>query len=175
MKRAAAIVCWGIFVLTAAADQPVPPPKDHTVKSSNGRFAAVITVRPPQTTAYAISGFRRQKLWSMPGYQRLAYLADDGQHLVVGYVGANLIPTNYTRDLVMLSFFHQGKLIREVPLREIIPDLSKLERTVSHFYWGMFTGFAKDGFFYLETVDQRRLKYNACTGRLRATARIKTR
>ncbi len=165
MKRTLLLLLALTCLLSSArADAPLPPPADHSVKSPNGRFEARFTLSPEQTAVFDISTSKR--LWSMNGFHRHAFLADDGRHLVTSYSGYNLIPVDSKPDLVLLEFFDGPKSIKRVTLGEIVRDMARLRRTVSHLHWGMSAGFDAEGRFCVETVEERRLKFDAATGRL---------
>ena len=51
--------------------------------------------------------------------------------------------------------------MRKWSLGELVPDLTKLQRTVSHYYWGSFVGFDATGAFRVKTVDRGILRFNA--------------
>ncbi|MEO7931833.1 MAG: hypothetical protein ABIT76_01610 [Chthoniobacterales bacterium] len=155
------------FIAGAIGDSPIPPSEDQIIKSPNAKFEASITLEPPQTTVFDVSGAgQRQLLWSKPGFHRIAFLADDGRHLITVYGGANLIPLDYSPGLVLLEFFDGPKLVRRVTVSEIMPDLSKLERSVSHYAWGNRWGLDSEGYFNVETVDLRRLKFDVSSGKI---------
>jgi hypothetical protein len=117
------------------------------------------------TTIYRITqGKREEKVWSMYGWFRVAALANDGEHLVAGYGGRNLIPLDYNKQQVMLYFFKRGELINHVTLDQIIRDNSKLQRTVSHYHWGNFEGLDQAGRYVVETVDGRRIRFDVAKG-----------
>lgn len=128
----------------------------------------------------------------MNGFHRKVYLADDGQHLLIGYVDLVLRPeivreaeapdiaaknardtihawgpATYSPDMVMLQFVELGRIIREVTLRELMPDLSKMIKTASSWHWGDFSpGLNSRGEFVVQTIDHRELRFDIKTGRL---------
>jgi hypothetical protein len=117
------------------------------------------------TTIYRTTqGKPQEKVWSMYGWFRVAALADDGDHLVVGYWGMNLIPINYDKRQVMLYFFKRGELINYVTLDRIILDNSKLQRTVSHYHWGNFEGLDQAGRYVISTVEGRKIRFDVTKG-----------
>lgn len=102
-------------------------------------------------------------LWKMSGWYRVAFVADDGKHMVTGYDGWNLV-AKADLDQTMLQFWGEGSLVRSVALGELISDVTKLEPTVSHWHWGTYVGFRSDGLFEVETVDGKRHHYDVVTG-----------
>jgi hypothetical protein len=115
-----------------------------------------------------------------------------GQHLVIGY--ADLVlpsehcsggespeiaaknardslhawgPACYSPDMVMIQFVERGRIVREVTLHELMPDLSKMIKTASSWHWGDFSpGLNGRGEFVVKTVDYRELHFDVKTGRL---------
>jgi hypothetical protein len=64
----------------------------------------------------------------------------------------------------MIRFWNEGRLLRSVALKEILPDLNRLRRTVSHWHWGNYVGFDRSGLFVVETVDGKRHRFDVSTG-----------
>ena len=103
-------------------------------------------------------------IWRMPGWFRIAALSNDGDHLVIGYGGGELIPLDFDRTFIILYFYERGELIREVPLGELIGDLASLQRTASHYFWGNFLGFDAHGHYLVATVEGRVFAFDVATG-----------
>jgi hypothetical protein len=81
------------------------------------------------------------------------------------YDGVNLIPANYDPNVTMLTFYRRGNPFRSTSLQELVPDLSKLQPTPSHVYWGYYTGF-ENGLYRVDTVDCGTLRFDPKTGDL---------
>ena len=93
------------------------------------------------------------------------HVSDDGLHVVTGYNGLNLLPMKFVAsDLVVLTFWREGAVVRRIRLGEVFADLSVLEPTISHYNWGGTRGFNSSGLFELWTVDGRVLEYDPETG-----------
>ncbi len=103
-------------------------------------------------------------LWSIEGVFSVAWLSNDGDHFVAGYEGGNLLPPNYDKNQVMLSFFSQGKIIDRVRLNHLITDFSKLEKVGSNYRWARFVGLNTCGYLVLETVEGRSFVFDVTTG-----------
>ncbi|WP_193367388.1 hypothetical protein [Pelagibius marinus] len=152
----------------ALADEPLPLPEDKTVCSPSGIYCAEVRVgsgplkNDPRTTVLK-SG---KALWSMPGWFRDPYLADNGDHLVVGNDGLGLIPMRYNPPITILTFWRRGELVRKVPLSEIVLDASNLGITGSHRLWGRTLGFDEQGRFVVQTVEDRALAFDPKSGLL---------
>jgi hypothetical protein len=148
----------------ARADGKLPEPARHEVRSPNGAFAAEID---PQmgVRVFDLRGKARVLRWRMRGWFRVAALADDGDHLVTGYFGQDLLDLDHKPDEVMLTFWERGKVIAEVRLDQLVRDRSKLERTASHYFWGSFLGLDAKGCYRVQTVEKKQLGFDAKTGR----------
>lgn len=147
----------------ADADEPLRPPSPKTECSPGGVICADMDPKNG-TIVYRKADGPETPLWAMPGWFRVAFVADDGQHLVTGYDGQNLLARR-NPDEVMLRFWADGQLLRSVRLRELLPDLGKLQRTVSHWHWGNYRGFDADGDLILKTVDGRTHHYSVTGNR----------
>ena len=101
----------------------------------------------------------------MSGWNYNAYLSDDGEYLTVGYYGNNLLDLDVTPETPMLTFYRRGVVVRSVPLKELL-EVKNLRRTVSHFAWGVYSGYVETHRFAVETVEDRDLVFDVTTGRL---------
>ena len=99
----------------------------------NGRFGAI----PDPKAGTSVEDMTQHKvLWSLPRWHRSLFVADDGKHLVTQYDGMNLIPIDFTDDLVLPTFWREGRKLRDVRVRDFVPEHHTLEQTASHYYWG---------------------------------------
>jgi hypothetical protein len=105
-----------------------------------------------------------EEQWSLPNWYRWIFVSNDGNYLVTGYDGMNLIPTAYADDLVILTFWNKGKEMRKVTLEEIAPQRSMLERTISHYYWGDIEGINENKKLIINRSDGKTLIYDVTTG-----------
>jgi hypothetical protein len=155
------------FPVPVRADELILPPETKTICSRNNFFCALMDPDTQVTTVYRRrAGGVQENLWSMPGWFRIAFLSNDGEYLAAGYDGSNLLPLNYRKDEVMLSFYDRGKLIRQVRLNEMVLDFSKLERTGASYQWGAYLGLNQDDHLTVALVDKRWLLFDVKTGRL---------
>ena len=152
----------------AHIDTPLAPPVGITHCSANRRFCAVADPQRDAVAIYRVEGGddRRTELWAITPWQRVFDLANDGDHLVVCYSGQNLLPLHYKQDWPMLEFYERHKVVRRWSLGELVPDLRKLRRTVSHYEWGNCLGFDSAGRYQVRTVDRGLLRFDASTGKL---------
>ena len=159
MNRIIAIIL--LSVINVYADTPLPTPSKVTGLSVNGQYEFV---SDPQSGTRATEVRTGNILWTIDDWFRWCFLADDGSHFVTGYNGLNLIPQNYKKDLVLITFWKNGTKIREVTIEEIIPNLKILEKTVSHYHWGTISGFTKNRLIEILLVNNERIFYDPKTG-----------
>lgn len=152
------------------ADTPLPPPQKKEVCSNNKQFCAEMDPRTRLTTVFAVKHGSREKKWAMPGWFRLAYLADDGEHLVIGHEGINLLPLDLNKEDILIYFIKRGEVVNTVTVSEVVKNKSSLKRTASHLLWGSYLGIDQDGHFGIETVEGRSLYFDVTTGRIAKTA-----
>lgn len=149
----------------AIADEPLPSPRTRTISSGSKTCLAVSDAERGVTTAYRIApNGKKVEMWSVPGWYGVAALSANCEYLVTGYEGMNLIPVDFDRGLAMLAFYRGGKMIRQVRLDQIVRDLTKLQRTVSHFYWGNYLGVQGGYLFRVQTVDRGEVLFDMRTG-----------
>jgi hypothetical protein len=157
---------------SASADEPLARPSPWTVCSPSRVYCALSDPQSWTTRAFR-AGQEGMVLWSMPGWFRVAALADDGSHLVTGYDGMNILPRNARRDTVLLAFYRHGELIAQARLADVIEDFGSLEPTVTGLNWGYYVGFDARGRYVVETVERRRLAFDVTTGRIVASEAVR--
>jgi hypothetical protein len=159
-------VVVGILAITISAtrgDMPLPPPSKVTATSPSGRVRA--TSDPEAGTR--VEDLRLQKvLWSLPDWHRSMFVTDDGKHLVTEYDGLNLIPVDFTDDVALLTFWREGKKIREVTVRDLFPDHKGLVRTVSHYAWRLTIDFDAKGRLRVSRIDGKTWLFDVSTGNI---------
>jgi hypothetical protein len=163
-RRAQALLLLAFSWSVCLADAPLRPPSPITVCSSSGRYCLLSDPRDG-TRAYRVRpNGTREPLWSIPGWHRFAFLADDGRHAVTGYDGP-LLPLNFSPDVPVFKFWRDGSSVRIVSLSALVRDLGKLKRTASHYTWGNFVGFNAAGRFVVATVERPSVAFDVETGR----------
>jgi len=155
----------------ASADTPLPPPQRKEVWCASHHYCAVMDPRLRLTTVYKVDGTTRKKLWAMPGWFRVAFLADDGEHIVIGHEGINLLPVNIQENDILAYFVRKGEVVATATLSDLLERKSSLRRTASHYHWGQYLGIDEDGRFRVETVEGRKLWFDVQNGKLTRTAR----
>jgi hypothetical protein len=151
-----------IAVCAARADTPLPPPAKVSAKSPSGRIRAI---SDPKAGTRVEDVKRDKVLWSLPGWHRSLFVADDGKHLVTQYDGLNLLPIDFSDDLVLLTFWREGRRFRDVRVRDFLPDHEVRERTVSHYHWGIVHGIDAQGRLKVERADGKIFFFDVTTGK----------
>src|SRR5689334_6478798 len=90
------------------ADEPFATPAPYKVQSPSRAFVASLD---PKSGVQVSAVGASDVLWTSTNWFRVAFLADDGEHFVTGYDGMNLIPQNYTKDLVLITFWRRNQKI----------------------------------------------------------------
>jgi hypothetical protein len=160
--RALVAVAILIAVCAARGDTPLPPPATVSAMSPSGRIRAI---SDPNAGTRVEDVKRHKVLWSLPGWHRRLFVADDGKHLVTQYDGLNLLPTDFSDDLVLLTFWREGRKFRDVRVRDFLPDHHILEHTVSHYYWGTVHGIDAQGRLKVERADGKIFFFDVSTGK----------
>ena len=135
---------WSILLLLMVAselvlaDAPLRPPAKYTVCSPNQAFCAVA-----DPTTDSVSVFARDAKvpsWSLKPWHRQVFLANDGDHLIIGPSGLELIPLDTKLADPLLTFMNRKAIVRVVSVGDLFASLSSLRRTASHYYWGRVVG-----------------------------------
>src|SRR5262245_7895666 len=159
--RALVTIAVIIAVSAARADKPLQPPFIVSAMSPTGLIRAVSDLK----AGTRVEDVKRQKvLWSLPGWHRSLFVADDGQYLVTQYDGLNLLPSDFSDDLVLLTFWREGTKFRDVRVKDFIPDHRILKRTVSHYLWGTVHGIDAQGRLKVERADGKIFFFDVSTG-----------
>ena len=146
----------------ALADAPLRPPAKYTVCSSNQAFCAVA-----DPAVQSVSIFPRgasTATWSITPWHRQVFLANDGDHLVIGPPGLNLIPLEAKLRDPLLIFMNRKATVRVVTVGDLFPTLSSLRRTASHYVWGEVVGVTARNQLVVRLVDGRRVAFSVLTG-----------
>lgn len=144
------------------ADEPLPPPSKVTFTSPNGQIRAV---SDPKTGTRVEDVKEHKQLWRLPDWHRKLYVADDGKHLITEYDGLELIPTDFSDDLVLFTFWAEGKKVRDVTVKEFAPRRTILEKTASHYSWGRIEGFDSHARLKVERANGKTFLFDVATGK----------
>jgi hypothetical protein len=140
---------------------------DSPISSANKRFYAAPGPGGKSTLVFERIGPKRtKKIWEKPDWTHVTFLSDDGEYMVTGYEGNNLLRHRHAPDEVMLEFYRRGTLLRSIRLNQIIQSHGRLEVADSGVFWGFYEGFLSMHRFAVDTIEQRRLIYDVTTGSL---------
>lgn len=162
-------LAWFWLMLSCSAsvraDEPLIGDDLHVIRGDNPQCFARSERATNTTSAYAIDARGTlQPLWTLPGFYRIAALSHDCAYLVTGRDGGNLLPLDYARDTVLLSFYRAGRLHRQLYLHELIHDLRALHRTDSHWDWGAYVGGERKHYYRITTVERGAFVFDMHTG-----------
>jgi hypothetical protein len=143
------------------ADSPIAPPEKHSVLSANEKYEVV---SDPKQGTKSIEKSTQRILWEMPKWHRYLFLSNNGEYAASVYDGY-LLPLSYDKKMTLLTFYKNGKVVREVPVEEIVNDSKILIRTTSHYQWGEIVGFNEGELLRIRLNDQNMLLFNPETGR----------
>ncbi len=138
----------------ALPDQPPAAPATFDIKSKHDKFTAHFAWPEATATVFAGVGHNRKRLWSIPVWSPVAYLGETGPTLAIGHPGSNLLPPDSTQDTIVVSFYRDGKKLRDVRLGEVIAR-EALHEINGRLSWGVHYGFDDRGRYLIETQDGR--------------------
>ncbi len=126
MKLLTFITIMIAFTINVAlADTPMPKPKTYKAYSSNGLYYVLVDVERNKTSVcYNLTTRIDNELWQINGYYTSVYISDDGQFLIIGYGGMNLLPLNYRPDEIAFSVYRNGEQYANVQFNEVINDFT---------------------------------------------------
>lgn len=142
------VLCTFVGV-PSLADTPSPAPAKVVVWSENHVYF-VESVPNAETTVYRMSDGKA--LWKIHSWHRCVFVSDTG-FVAIGDAGINLLPLNYKPDVVLIEIWHDGQLIHEIRLRDLVQNTKLLRRTASHYYWGIISGFNANNLLEVVTVE----------------------
>ena len=153
-----------------AFEVPVSKLPLKTFHSKNHKFTAIVCPDDKNIFVFKVNWHgnvgRREKnpMWSTEACFEEVWVANDGQHIIGATYAEGTLPSNYTKEEIIFSFFKNGKSIGDIGLSEIISDLSKLEKTQLGLRWGNLKGFNEAGYLVAETVENQMLMLDPTTG-----------
>jgi hypothetical protein len=156
------LICFFSLSGYASADAPLPAPERLTVCSSMNTFCAVSD--PDKKITIVTANNSKKILWSIPGWHRWLLVSNDGESIVIGYAGLNLVPYNVSLKDPVIHFYHRGKRVRSVVLGEIYQDITQMRATVSHRVWLDRLSINKANQLILELPSQQKIAYRLKTG-----------
>jgi hypothetical protein len=156
------LICLAFASASSSANAPLPLPSKLTVCSPDRAFCAVASPTSPSLAVFPACA--SSPLWSLPTWHRYFFLANGGDHLVLGPEGLNLLALNVRPTDSLLVFTRRGAIVRIVRVGDLFPNLRGLQRTVSHFAWGSIVGINARNQLIVELVTGRRLAFGVSSG-----------
>ena len=145
------------------ADTPLSPPERFTVCSLAGKVCAT---SDPGSNSTVVSAKRPDKiLWTIPGWHRWLLVSDDGESVVVGYAGINLVPVDVSLNEPVFIFYHRGKRVRAMTLGELYQRKTQMRLTASHYAWTQGASFNKANQLVVVLVTGKTVAFAAKTGK----------
>lgn len=162
MKVLIALIAALLTAGPALADSPLPPPERFTACSPTRNLCA--DSDPALNSTRVTPQASGRDAWLIPGWHRWLFPSDDGESVVVGYEGMNLVPADVTLSEPVLHFYNRGRLVRTVTLGQLYRRTSRLRRTVSHFAWVSTIGFNRSNQLVVELVNGEKVAFASRTG-----------
>jgi len=153
-----------------AFEVPISKLPLKTFDSKNHNFRAIVCPDDKNTFVFKVNwrgniGMREKiPMWSIKACFEEVWVSNDGQHIIGEAYAEGALPSNYTKEEIIFSFFKNGKSIGDIRLSEIISDLSKLTKTQLGLTWGNLKGFNEAGYLVVETVENQILMLDPTTG-----------
>ena len=144
------------------ADAPLRPPAKYRVCSPNQAFCAVAD--PTTQSVSIVARGETVPNWSIKPWHRQVFLANDGDHLIIGPDGLELIPLEAKLADPLLVFMNRTAVIRVVSVGDLFTSLSSLRRTASHYDWGRVVGVTARNQLVVQLVNGKRVAFNIATG-----------
>lgn len=102
---------------------------------------------------YKVEGnYKLSEAYQIKGWHRSFYISPNGEYVVIGFAGLDLVPKSVRPNQIMLSIYHNGKLQHTIALSQLLYSLDSLRPTVSHYYWGSISQ-VSDFHVRLDTVE----------------------
>ena len=163
---------WSILLLLFVAselllaDAPLRPPAKYKVCSPNEVFCAVADPATQSVSVFARGA--TVPIWSLNSWHRQIFLANDGDHLIIGPSGLELIPLDTKLADPLLTFMNRKATVRVVSVGDLFASLSSLRRTASHYHWGRVIGVSARDQLVVQLVNGKRVAFNISTGLMEA-------
>lgn len=166
MSRLPSTALFLLLLLAPSATRADEPRRVSSSASANHRFELNQVSDTHTTETWSLvdknTGAARYTIIGVLS-PRTLFVSDDGRSVLVVDDFSERRPA---KDLDVLLFYRDGKLIRSVRMGELIQDLSNISSSVSHFQW-FFDGPShsiRDGRLRLETFELVSYEFDIATG-----------
>lgn len=147
------ITCIGICEAVA----PQPGPNRHLEYSRNRKHLAICD---PKDGIKITDPTTEKVIWAVPNWYRKVVLSNDGKKLVAALDRGQAFPVDTTDDVAILTFFKEGKLIKEVRFKDLFPGKKPIREDGYFYQWGTMVGFNDDGLLEV-IIEGDRVIYDA--------------
>lgn len=160
-----------LLTANARADEPAKN-FPHIVQSQNGQYIASFT----PTSDYGENGEGRirannspKEMYAVHWFTFTVNLSNDG-HFLIRH-GPWAMDRKEGTDLA-IAFYKDGILLKSYEVKDLVHDMSTVDRTVSHYRWeageaSIPRGFSADNTRYtLVTTDKQAYEFNVTTGEI---------
>lgn len=189
MKIRTLAILFFLGAHVVSADTPAPP-FAYIATSYQGDYYFLMLPKPDESVRYdngsgvaykvEVDGSAKE-LWRVDGwYSFKVYLSLDGRYLVrMGPWNGGSEPKS---DHLAVAFYKEGKLIRKYSTAELVKNRSKVQASVSHYFWLARDDFQKqsegkidatdepalgwDGIFRLKTIDGISYRFDVTSGEI---------
>ncbi len=144
------------------SDEPLRYSEIQQIFDNAASYCAL--VEGEQTTVYKYGCLTGEEKYSIPGWHPQGYLRRKGSIFISLYPGQNLLPLDVDENEVMIEVWKNGDVFHQLKLGNLIKSMRALERTASHYHWGMFTD-VKGDIIYMTTVEGT-AEYNFMNGKI---------
>jgi hypothetical protein len=168
--------------LAAMADSEAPP-RDYVKETPNGKYVFVM-LAPELWSRFGSNSTIRQKytqsglyrndgsttpLWTVNWYSFAVFPGSDGVHLV------QMGPWASDIEQLAVAFHKNGALLKAYRIKDLVRDESKLNYTVSHFFWRTSLDYDdKKGLLFLKTTDGTNYRFSVKTGEIESPRQAMT-
>lgn len=119
-------------------------------------------------------------LWSISEAPKDAFIADDGEHLILANYGTTHFPNEFKKgeppqgNDVIFSFYKRNALVRRVRAAELVDDVKTLVPEPSGLKWARYVLLSPCGYLTIKTVQDRDILLDPLTGKTAVPYKEKT-
>lgn len=149
-------------VANVFADSPMGSPKKVTVCSTSGEYCAVSDPGTGETTLKRRG--EASPLWTVSGWYSWLLVTDDGNRIIIGYPGLNLIPKDMGMDADVFRIYGPTGLVKSIALGDLYQSKDQLSETESHYAWEKAVYIDMKGHLVVEREDSQMKTFDPSTG-----------
>lgn len=146
----------------AMADSPLPPPTKVTACSPSGEYCA--TSDPATRETILSRRGQTTPLWKVGGWYAWIFVTNDGNRIIIGYPGLNLIPKGTDIHADVFRIYGPKRMVKSILLSDLYESKNQLTETVSHYDWVRNVYLDTKGHLVVERVDGQKISFDPSTG-----------